>query len=183
MPKSHDSPSAEVTIKVRVDEIIAAIDDMHGQDPTAAELHYAQRMSHWLALLDSNPAPALAIAVRAQHLQRWECPRTEFPAGRAGYLRWRRNAAQHHARLAARLLTNMACDATLIDRVTLLIQKRDTRADGQTLEDCACLVFLETRLAQFEDEHSDADVKRIVDRTWQKMSSGAQALAKAQGLA
>ncbi len=165
-----------------IDEIIAAIDVMHRQDPAGNELTYAQRMSHWLNTLDSNPVPALAIAVRAQHLKRWECSRADFPAGRAGYLRWRRNAARHHARLTASLLVELGCEATLIDRVTLLVEKRDKGPDGQTLEDCACLVFLETRLASFKDEHSESDVTRILERTWQKMSDRARQLASTRGL-
>lgn len=165
-----------------IDQIIATIDDLHRQDPVGAELHYAQRMSHWLALLDSNPEPGLAIAVRAQHLKRWECARGDFPAGRTGYLRWRRNAAQHHAKLAARVLAASGCDAALIERVGQLIEKRDKGPDGQTLEDCACLVFLETRLDTFRDEHSAGDVARILERTWQKMSERARQLATARGL-
>lgn len=167
---------------MRLDEIIAAIDDLHRQDPAGAELRYAEGMSHWLAMLDSNPTPALVIAVRAQHLKRWECPRADFPAGRTGYLQWRRNAARHHARLTANLLTELGCDPTLIEHVARLIEKRDKGPDGQTLEDCACLLFLETRLAAFKNEHSAADVARIVERTWLKMSDHARQLATTRGL-
>ncbi|NJN51246.1 MAG: DUF4202 domain-containing protein [Gammaproteobacteria bacterium] len=165
-----------------IEGIIAAIDDLHRRDPIGAELGYAQRMSHWLMELDSDPSPALVIAVRAQHLKRWECPRSEFPAGRAGYLRWRRNAAAHHARLVTQLLETFESDRALIDRVGALVEKRCRDRDGQTLEDCACLVFLETRLADFRDEHAAPDVARILGKAWQKMSSAARALATARAL-
>jgi hypothetical protein len=164
-------------------DIIAAIDEMHRLDPAGTELRYAERMSHWLSLLDPKPETALAIAVRAQHLKRWECPRTDYPTGRAGYLRWRRNAARHHARLVVDLLGGFGCDPAFIARVAQLVEKRDAGAAGQTLEDCACLVFLETRLAEFRGEHSATQVERILGRTWQKMSSTARDLARARGLA
>jgi hypothetical protein len=158
--------------------VIAAIDELHRLDPAGAELGYAERMSHWLAELDPDPDPALVIAVRAQHLKRWECPRADYPMGRSGYLRWRRNAARHHAAIATALLRDAGCDDALVDRVGMLVEKRGSDRDSQTLEDCACLVFVETRLAQFRGEHPPDQVERILGRTWQKMSPAARELAR-----
>lgn len=70
---------------------IKLIDDAHAQDPnkTAAggggegkeddkekqgvpyELHYARKMSRWLALRCPNASPALQVACRAQHFKRF----------------------------------------------------------------------------------------------------------------
>ncbi len=165
-----------------IEAILAAVDDLHRQDPRGAELDYAERMSHWLGVLDESPSASLTIAVRAQHLKRWECPRSAYPAGRAGYLQWRRNAARHHARLVADLLESLGCEQVFADRVRLLVEKRAKDADGQTLEDCACLVFLETRLAEFKGEHAATDVERILGQTWKKMSPRARELAQARAL-
>lgn len=83
------------------EQTLTAIDALHAQDPrhtTLAdgtplpqELAYAQRMSHWLEPLQSNPNELLRLAVRAQHLQRWLVPRSDYPEGRIGYLTWRRD--------------------------------------------------------------------------------------------
>jgi len=139
-------------------------------------------MSGWLRRLDPESPPALDIAVRAQHLKRWECPRGDYPMGRAGYLQWRRNAARHHARVVTDVLEAAGCDRELIERVALLVEKRSRDRDGQTLEDCACLVFLESRLAGFSAQRPPDQVARIVRQTWHKMSPAARRLAEASGL-
>ena len=62
--------------EARAAEALAAIDRAHADDPAGKELDYARRMSAWLERLCSQPDPLLAIAVRAQHLKRWECSRS-----------------------------------------------------------------------------------------------------------
>jgi hypothetical protein len=165
-------------------DAIAAIDRLHEEDPAGLELGYAQAMTRWLERLQPAPDPLLAIAVRAQHLKRWECPRDEYPSGRDGYLQWRRGAAAHHAQVVTGVLTEAGFGEADVERVADLVLKRgigtdsDADADAQTLEDCAALVFLETALAGFAAKHAEPKVERILRRTWAKMSPPAQRLAE-----
>ncbi|MDX1747999.1 MAG: DUF4202 family protein, partial [Halobacteriales archaeon] len=46
--------------------------------------------------------------------------------------------------------------------------KRDPEV--QTLEDVACLVFLEHYLDDFAEEHDDEKLVDILQKTWRKMS-------------
>src|SRR4051794_19576980 len=47
--------------------------------PVPGELLYSRRMSDWLDRLEPRASEALKLAVRAQHLRRWEIPRETFP--------------------------------------------------------------------------------------------------------
>lgn len=164
-----------------LDEVIGELDRLHREDPAGKELDYANRMTRWLSTLDASPDPLLMIAVRAQHLQRWVCPRGEYPAGRIGYLAWRRHAADHHAGLVADVLRRVGYEDAAVDRVVGMVKKRGLGRDPhvQTLEDCACLVFLETELRTFSEKHPAANVDDVLRKTWRKMSPEAQKLAGA----
>jgi Domain of unknown function (DUF4202) len=164
-----------------LDDAIAEIDRLHAEDPARRELGYAQRMTHWLGHLDPTADPLLRIAVRAQHLQRWQRPRADYPTGRSGYLKWRRDAAHHHAHLFAEVLRRHGFAEADVERVVALVNKRGIGrdCDAQTLEDCACLVFLETELAAFAAKHPQEQVEDIRRKTWRKMSPAAQQLARA----
>ena len=50
---------------------------------------------------------------------------------------------------------------------------------AQTLEDVACLVFLESYFPDFATKHARAKVIDIVRKTWKKMSEPARAAALA----
>ena len=158
---------------------LAEIDALHRQDPAARELDYAERMTRWLHRLDANPDALLTLAVRAQHLKRWERARGDYPLGRAGYLQWRRHAAEHHARLVADVLARAGFSQADRERVMTLVLKRGLGRDAmaQTLEDCACLVFFETELAAFAAKQPPEKVADVLAKTWRKMSPNARALA------
>jgi hypothetical protein len=60
---------------------IKLIDDAHSQDPNTTpgdngaapvpyELHYARKMTRWLAARKPDASPALQLACRAQHFRR-----------------------------------------------------------------------------------------------------------------
>src|SRR5665213_3687401 len=79
----------------RFDHALALIDAANGRDPNRAnfegreypaELIYSMRMSEWLDRLEPTASEALRLAVRCQHLRRWEVPRSQFPMTRPGYL-------------------------------------------------------------------------------------------------
>lgn len=181
---------------------IRAIDGANARDPNRvafagteypAELIYSMRMSEWLARLggeaaqkataipdvDASASEALRLAVRAQHLCRWEIPRSAFPMDRAGYHRWRARLAGFHAERAAEILQEVGCDAALIARVQSLIRKERLKDDpeAQTLEDVACLVFLEMDYVAFAQRHEPGKLMDILRKTWRKMSPRGHAAA------
>ena len=155
-----------------VQRVLAEIDRRHAADPAGRELAYAEAMTRHLEGLVEQPSEALRVAVRAQHFERWRYPRTDFPAGRRGYLRWRADAADRQADAMENLLASCGVDDGTSVRVRALMMKRDRARDteAQALEDCACLVFLETELERFATGREAAQLDGILLRTWGKMS-------------
>ena len=66
-------------------------------------------------------------------------------------------------------------------RVGAMVQKADLKAgdpDTQTLEDVACLVFLDDQFDKFEKDLGDEDkMVDILRKTWGKMSEEGRGLA------
>ena len=165
----------------RLQDAIARIDAANAEDPNREfvdgaarpkEVVYAERMTGWLEKLAPEASEALRIAARAQHIERWTIPRAEFPDGREGYLRWRTTLAKFHAERTAGIIAEAGYEADVIDRVKGLLRKHRLRTDAevQTLEDVACLVFLESYFADFSKKHDEAKVIGILQKTWAKMS-------------
>src|SRR5437763_15523522 len=140
----------------RFDRAMAAIDDANGADPTTLvvdgqarpkALTEGELVSAWVEKLCPDAGEALLLAARAHHLRRWTTPRSTYPEGRAGYLRWRRDLYDFHATEVGAILATEGYDAAFIARVQDLVRKRNLRAgtdaDMQTLEDAICLAFLE----------------------------------------
>jgi len=136
------------------------------------ELIYSQRMSDWLARLEPDATEALKLAARAQHIRRWEIPRSSYPMDRPGYHRWRTDLGKFHAQTAGRILAEVGYDEEIIRRVQSLLRKERLKADPDTqlLEDVICLVFLENYFAPFSERHDEAKLIGILRRTWAKMS-------------
>ena len=166
----------------RFESAIARIDAANAQDPNRTtvdgveqphELHYARRMTEWLERLAPGASEALRLAVRCQHLCRWVIPRSQFPMTRAGYHTWRTTLARFHADKAAEILREVGYDEATVARVQSLVRKEglNTDAETQTLEDAACRVFLEDKLADFAARHDEEKVVKILARTWGKMSA------------
>ncbi len=164
------------------------IDAAHSADPTraadgrAAELVYAERMEAWIAKLDSAAPALLRLAARCQHLERWSVPRASFPAGKVGYLNWRRSLYTQQAERARSLLLEAGVHANEAAEVATWVSKTGlkTNAGTQALEDAACLVFLENEIEAFAAQHADYPRGKFVDilrKTWRKMSARAQGLA------
>lgn len=160
---------------------IAAIDAVNAEDPARephegaevpAALLYGQRMSAWLLRLAPDAPEALRLAARAQHVGRWKVPRASYPEGRDGYLAWRADLARFHAETVARILERAGYDGATIARVGDLVQKKGIKrdADAQTVEDAACLVFLESQFDAFSRRHPDDKVIDILRKTAAKMS-------------
>lgn len=160
---------------------IAAIDASNAEDPVSVvvdgrevprEVVRSQRMTHWLAVLDPDADAAQALAARAHHLRRWELPRSDYPEGRAGYLRWRREQKQRHAAAVDPLLRSVGFDVTTVDRVCRLVAKTDLGSDAaaQTHEDALCLAFLEQQYEALTDQLGDEHMVTVLQRTARKMS-------------
>jgi hypothetical protein len=148
----------------RLASAIAAIDAANADDPDPVTRAHPQRMTEWVERLVTEPSEALLLAARAHHLRRWEVPRSTYPEGRAGYLRWRRDLHERHARDVAAILEAQGYDAPTIERVQTIIRKRGlaTDAEVQAFEDALCLVFLET---QFVDLAARTERDKMVDIT------------------
>ena len=88
---------------------LAAIDAENCDDPNdhhgePLALVQGRTASRWLDSLCTNASDELRLAVRAHHLRRWEIPRSTYAAGRAGYLRWRRDNKAHQAESLAAVM-------------------------------------------------------------------------------
>jgi hypothetical protein len=140
------------------------------------ELLYAQRMSEKLdEFMPGAPEP-LRLAVRCQHICRWEIPRDSYEMNRKGYLRWRNELKMFHAEKAAEILEKSGYDADEISEVGDLLLKKNLKKDNvtQALEDVVCLVFLEFYFASFAQKYAEETLIDILRKTWRKMSSAGQ---------
>lgn len=173
-----------------LDNTLAAFDKANACDPNMEiykgkeiprELLYGQRMSEELSMFVSAPSVHLQLAARAQHIERWQSPRSDYPDGRSGYKKWRSQLYLFHAQRAGEIMQAQGYDQDDIDRVRFLIQKRQMKTDqeSQTLEDTVCLVFLRHYIEAFTLKHSQEKLIGIIQKTWNKMSeNGHQAALK-----
>ena len=110
------------------------------------ELLHGRLVSEWVQRLDPAAGEEQLLAARAHHFRRWTSPRDAHPPGRAGYLRWRAEAARRQAEEVGELLRRHGYDEATVERVGAIIRKEGRTRDPavQTHEDALCLVFLET---------------------------------------
>jgi hypothetical protein len=172
----------------RFADVIAAIDNANACDPHTAqidgralpaELLYGQRMSDALARMDPDASELLRIAARGQHIERWTSPRTAYPPGRAGYLKWRNDLKEFHARRLGEIMAAAGYGPQDVTRVGAIVRKERLRSDPevQMLEDVVCIVFLTHYLADFMGKTDEAKLARILAQTWNKMSAQGHAHA------
>ncbi len=170
----------------RLQRAFALIDDANAADPTVVSVHgvsgpkelvHAGLAVEWVRRLRPDAGAALLLAARGHHLRRWTTPRSTYPAGRAGYLRWRNALHEQHARELGELLAAADYDAPTIARAQELVRKDGLgRAsapddDVQTLEDALCLVFLETQFADMAARLEPHVLARVLVKTARKMSA------------
>ena len=160
---------------------INGFDAANGEDPNreacqgktyAKELLYAERMTAWLDRIAPEAPEIVQLAVRAQHIERWKIPRSDYPKDRQGYRKWRVELNKFHAERAGRILVQADYDDESIARVQSLLRKEHLKTDPdcQLLEDVICLVFLEFYFRDFAEEHDEEKLVNILRRTWKKMS-------------
>lgn len=159
----------------------AAIDRANADDPRKRELPYSERMVEWAGRLAPRASPELLLAARAQHVRRWTVPRDSYPGGRTGYLTWRETLKKFHADLLGSIMKESGYAEASIAKAKGILLKKNLAADpeGQTLEDAACLVFLELDLGEFAGKTEESKVVEILRKTWEKMSPRARELALA----
>lgn len=156
------------------------IDTVNGEDPVGKELPHAQKAVAWVRRLRGVDAPEpLLLAARAHHIRRWDVPRSTYPEGRAGYLKWKRDLQQHHAKVVEPLLRDAGYDDVTVARVQAIVRKQGlaTDPDVQTLEDALCLVFLETQFADLASRLDDDKMVDILAKSLRKMSPAGREVA------
>jgi hypothetical protein len=167
---------------------MALIDEAHALDPKKItsngkeipyELHYAEKMSHYLTKRSPQASETLRLAIRSQHFRRWEIPRDSYPMSRIGYHSWRTFLKKRQAELASKICLECGYSTEDAERVAVLIRKEDLKSDEETqvLEDVACLVFLDDQFEDFEREHDEVKIIKILQKTWGKMSEEGHQLA------
>lgn len=171
----------------RFEAAIAAIDAANAADPETVtvdgverpkELAHAELMTRWVLRLDPDATEAQLLAARAHHLRRWAVPRSSYPEGRSGYLRWRTDLRKRHAQEVQDILTEVGYDAATVERVGAIINKRGLGVDPQVQahEDALCLVFLGNQLAATVDRLGDEKMIEVLRKTAAKMSPEGLAL-------
>jgi hypothetical protein len=177
-----------IPVQERRARAIAAFAAENARDPRSVldsgqerprELVDAERLAAWVARLEPEASEALVLASHCQHLRRWEIPRSDYEAGRLGYLKWRKALARFHADQAGEILRGLGYpeDVLLLVRQIQLKQGMSLHPDVQTMEDALCLSFLEHELGEFARQHPDDKVIDIIAKTWGKMSDRAHQLA------
>jgi hypothetical protein len=170
---------------------IAAIDQANGEDPNREtadgkefpkELLYSQRMTEMQERYIPDASEAVKLAVRAQHIQRWKIPRSNYPMEKEGYLQWRTGLYKFHADTVAQIMKKAGYDDEMMERVRKIVGKKGLKVNPETqqMEDVVDLVFIEHYLTGFVAQHPEYDEAKwipIIRKTWQKMSSNAHEFA------
>lgn len=167
--------------KKRFEKAIALFDAYNSNDPhrekvddkeAPKEFLYAVRMTSRLNHFEPAASEAVQLAIRSQHIGRWEITRDSYPIDKKGYLQWRSQLAIHHATIAEKILQECGYDAAMIEKVKFLLQKKQLHQNPETqlLEDVVCLVFIEFYLEEFTRQHEDEKVIDILKKTLRKMS-------------
>lgn len=136
------------------------------------EVLYAERMTKKLNDYAPNAPEYMQLAVRCQHIGRWEIARDAYPMNRPGYLLWRSQLKLHHTKIAEPILADCGYDAATISKVKALLLKKNLsqNIDTQLIEDVICLVFVEFYLDDFIKKHSEEKMIDILRKTLKKIS-------------
>lgn len=170
---------------------IAAFDKANSEDPNLEvfegktwpkELLYAQRMTEMQERYAPDAPEAVKLACRAQHIQRWKSPRSDYPMDKKGYMLWRTNLYKFHAETAGALMKQVGYDDEMVNRVKTIVGKKDLKSNPETqlMEDVVDLVFIEHYMLGFAQQKADYSEDKwilIIRKTWDKMSERAHEFA------
>jgi hypothetical protein len=174
--------------RARFENALRRFDEENSRDPHSEtingashprELVYAEWLTGWVLKLCPDASEELRLAARCQHLCRWKIPRDSYPMTRPGYLKWRQDLKQFHAKLAGEILREVGYSDFVITRVQELNLKKNFPNDpeGRVLEDALCLVFLEHQLADLAAKTAEDKVIVALQKSWGKMTPAAHAEA------
>ena len=173
----------------RLEAVISEIDAANAQDRRKEsanggshprEVIYSERLSACLSRLYPEASEALRIAARAQHIRRWEIPRSGYPLGRDGYNAWRTACRDHHAALTSAIMRRHGYAEGEIAQVVKIIRKEQLKRDpeSQALENVVAVVFVQHYLEAFVADHKDYDDAKlagILRKTLRKMDAAGHA--------
>lgn len=175
---AYDAARSKIDALHRADPTYEA--HQHGEQLDAVdELQYADSMERWAThLLTSQPtdqaplnANLVRLAARCQHLERFNTPRSSYPEGKAGYLRWRSRLYILQADKARDVLLECGVQREEAEQVHKWVRKGDLKAGqqaqndvgSQLLEDAAVLVFLEKEITGFAQKHKEYTEDKFVE--------------------
>lgn len=170
---------------LRFENAVSKIDEENGKDPILieadgvsqpSELLYSKWVTGWVLRLSPQASEALQLAARSQHICRWMIPRKSYEMTRAGYLKWRADLKEFHAKKSGEILGEAGYPDEMIRQVQALNLKKNLAQDPecQTLEDALCLVTIEHQLAGLMEKTEPEKMLQIVKKTWKKMSPEAR---------
>lgn len=176
----------------RIEKAMELFDAYNKQDPNfitwdgiayPAEYFYAMQLYGWVKKLEPQAGEDLLLASRCQHIGRWKIQRNQYPAGKAGYYKWRNDLAKFHADMAGQLLAEAGYHQEEIKAVKHILLKENLRKDEvvQVMENALCLVFLQFQYEDFITKHDDQMVIRILQKTWRKMTGPGREAALSLG--
>lgn len=165
-----------------IEAAFEAFDQYNKQDPNTftwegstypQEYFFSLRLYEWVKRLDVDASEELLLASRSQHIGRWEIPRSKYPEGREGYLKWRKDLGLYHAEKAADILLALGYQDEQIARVRQIITKQKIKVDKevQTMENALCLVFLQYQYQQFYPQYEAGKVINILKKSLLKMDA------------
>ncbi|HHK74952.1 MAG TPA: DUF4202 domain-containing protein [Rhizobiales bacterium] len=166
------------------DAVIAAIDAANEESPRrivvagrsrSYENVYSERMSETMARLYPQASERLRIAARAQHIRRWEIPRSDYPQGRVGYNKWRKTCREHHASVVGKIMAAHGYGKEDIEAVGIYLKKQKLKKndESQALENVVDVVFLAHYWDEFVEKFPQYDDDKLIDiigKTLLKMS-------------
>ncbi|KHJ36587.1 hypothetical protein PBAC_32320 [Pedobacter glucosidilyticus] len=158
----------------------AAFDAYNQQDPNQIvyegltypqEYFLALKLHEWVLTLNPKASLELLLASRCQHIGRWETPRKQYPEGREGYLKWRKEQANFHVDKSLAILRHAGFDETVCYRVKQIILKQKIKIDAevQIMENALCLVFLQYQFEDFLNTQPDIKMIGILRKSLLKM--------------
>ena len=180
-----------MTEQALFEKAVELFDAANSQDPNKQsadgkewpkELLYSHRMSDMLERYSPDADAVMKLAIRAQHIERWKSPRSDYPMDRVGYLKWRTDLYKFHADTLGRLMAEAGYAESDIERAKKAVGKKAIKSnpDTQLLEDVVDLVFIEHYMLGFAERHPEYSEEKwldIIRKTWKKMSERGQAFA------
>lgn len=176
----------------RYEQTAELIDQANSLDPnkendydsseSTKELLYGLRMADMIERFAPEADEVQKLSVRAQHIERWKSPRSDYPMNKKGYYMWRTKLYAFHADTLVKLMQQTGYSDEEMERAQLAVGKKNLKSnpDTQMLENIAALTFIEHYMLDFAGKHPEYSEEKwieIIVRTWRKMDEKAQQFA------